>query len=145
MSLFAILFAAPAFAEAPAHTVTYRQVQMELAGRHMKSVALVIKGKVDRKADLAGHAAALGALATSFPDLFPAGTGPDAVPKTEALPSIWEKPSAFQEAAVAFQRAAKAFEEAVASGDDATIRAAFGKVGKSCGGCHDHFKKDDEH
>ena len=141
-----LALATPSFAaDAPEDVVTYRHVQMEAAGKHMKSTALIVKGTLDRKQDLKGHAASLHALSMEFGELFPAGTDPKSVVKTDALASIWEKPSEFQSAVKAFQDASKALVDAVDAGDEAGVKAAFGKVGKSCGGCHDDFKKDDEH
>ncbi|MGC6492162.1 MAG: cytochrome c, partial [Myxococcota bacterium] len=51
--------------------------------------------------------------------------------------------SDFEAAAGALSTAATALEEAGASGDMGSVKAAFGNVGKSCGGCHKSFRKDD--
>lgn len=146
MFLTLLVAAQPAFAaDRPEDVVEYRHVQMEAAAKHMKSTAKIVKGVIDRKQDIAGHAASLHALSMAVGDLFPEGTDPKSVKKTEALPSVWERRSEFDAAVKAFETASQELVDAAAKGDDQAIKMAFGKVGKSCGGCHDDFKKDDEH
>ena len=145
MTTIALLLASSAFASAPEDVVQYRHVQMEIAAKHMKSTTAIVKGKIERKQDLAAHAAGLQAVAATFGELFPEGTGPDKVKDTEARAEVWSKRSEFDTAVKAFQDATKAFADAAAKGEDEAIMAAFGKVGKSCKGCHDNFKVEDEH
>lgn len=127
-----------------AHTVEYRHLYFESMARHMKSSAMIVKGEVARPGDLAGHAQSIASLATALPDLFPAGTGPDAFPKTEALPVIWEKPDEFKAKAATFAERAQAFAAAATAGDADAAKGAFFALGKSCGDCHDTFRKDNK-
>jgi len=127
-----------------AAVVDYRHSLYESMGKHMKMASFIVKGKLDRKDDMVMHAQALHGASLAIPDLFPAGTGPDAFPKTEALPSIWEDPEGFKAAVDEYQSATSKLVEVAKSGDVDAFKAQFGAVGKSCGGCHDKFRKDDD-
>ena len=124
--------------------VEYRHQVMEAAGKHMYMSKLIMQGKVDRPKDLVAHAQALNDIAMIFPELFPEGTGPDKVP-TDSLASVWEKKKDFTKANKAFQDATSNLVEVAKKGDMDAYKQAFGAVGKSCGGCHDDFRKDEDH
>ncbi len=143
--LIAATLATPAVAGDPTPTdlVDYRETYFEGLSKHMKAIGMVVKGKVARPADLAGHAQAIAAVSDHLTGLFPAGTGPDAVPTTEALPAVWTDPDGFKAKAAAFSEKAKAFAAIAAKGDLEASKAAFFAVGKACGDCHDTFRKDD--
>ena len=145
LTAIALLFASAALADDdPNKTVKYRAQVMSGVGAHMGASATIVKGEVGRVEDLKVHARAMADAATYFDQLFPKGTGPDAT-KTEALPKVWDDWEGFVKANDAFEEASKAFVEAAETGDMAKIKPAFGKLGKSCGGCHDNYKKDDDH
>jgi len=146
LSLVAMLVAPSAVAEddMPAKTAKYRHVVMEGAGKHMKAGAMIVKGEVSRTSDMEFHARALLGVAESLEELFPKGTGPGDVEKTEALPKIWEDWEGFVKANEAFKKAAADLVKAAEKGKLEEIRPAFGAVGKSCGGCHDDFRKDED-
>lgn len=144
MLISLLALAAPSLAEEPTATAKYRQTVMRTTGGHMRSSAAIVKGKVDRKGDLAAHARAMHDVSLTLTELFPKGTEPGAV-KTDAKPEIWTKWSEFELANKAFQDATQKLVDAAEKGDDAAIKAAFGAVGKSCGGCHDTFKVEDDH
>lgn len=139
--LFALL--APALADEPQDIANYRHDTMDIAKNHMKSSAAIVKGKVDRKGDLVLHAEGLQAVAKMNAELYPKGTGPTVV-KTDALDTIWTNWKGFEEKNQAFVTATEAYVKAAKTGDLAKIGPAFQAVGKSCGGCHDDFRKDDE-
>ena len=67
-----------------------------------------------------------------FKDLFPddSKTGGD----TDASPKIWQVKAEFQAAIDTFISAAKAAASAIT--DEATFKAEYPKVARSCGGCH---------
>ncbi len=50
----------------------------------------------------------------------------------------------FKAAVKAYADATANYAEVAKSSDLAAIKGAFGKVGKSCGGCHDKYQVDDE-
>jgi cytochrome c556 len=62
--------------------------------------------------------------------------------KTDALPEVWTKRKAFEKRINDLSLASAKLVKVSTSGDKAAIKAAIGGVGKTCGGCHDDFKKD---
>ena len=130
-------FSIPAVAD-PAADIKYRQGVMKASGDHMGAAAAIIRGRAGDKSHLAGHAEAIAAIGRIVGDLFPAGSGQG---NTAALPAIWEKPDDFRKAAQAFTDTSAKLAAAAKSGDMDAVKAAFGGVGKSCGGCHGPFRK----
>ncbi|MFM2161462.1 MAG: hypothetical protein RLZZ383_974 [Pseudomonadota bacterium] len=126
-----------AFASATSGVGAYRSTLMSTWSRHLKLAGQIRKGEVDRKGDLAAHAAALRIGADDLVALFPKGSEGG-----EARPEIWSKSSAFAEAASTYAAATAALVKATEGGDDAAIGAALDAVGSACGGCHKQFKAD---
>ena len=129
----------------PAAVIAYRHQAFQGMGKHLKAVSMAAKGRVTLpQKDLLMHTKALARAARQLPGWFPAGTGAGKETKSEALSEIWTNASGFQEAAGAFQTATKALVEVAESNDTEALLPAVKKVGASCGGCHDAFRKDDE-
>jgi cytochrome c556 len=126
----------------PEDIVTYRQSLMDEAGKVMKAGSMISKGQVNRPGDMLAHATALRDVALHLGELFPAGTGPDKL-KTDAKAEIWAQPDKFQAAVKVFQTETAALVDVAKAGDPAATKAQFGKVGESCGGCHDGFRVDE--
>lgn len=116
----------------------YRQNTMKALGGHMASVAALVKGQVDAKDHLPGHADAIAAIGKMGDGLFLPGSD---IGETAALPEIWSKPDEFAKAVTAFEQASAKFAEVAGSGDAQAVTAAFGELGKSCGGCHQLYRK----
>ena len=76
--------------------------------------------------------------------LFPEGTGPDAAPKTEALPAVWQKPGEFKAAADKLASAADELKTAADAKDLVATTKAMGDIGGACKGCHEQFRKKDK-
>lgn len=142
--LCALLLAAPAGAAEPnaEKAVAYRDMMMDAAGAHMGALKMLIKGESQRKQDAAMHATSLHQMGETFIDLFPKGSGPDAV-ETRAKAEIWSNSEDFKKAARAFTTASKKLADAAKAGDFEAVKVQFGNVGKSCGGCHDGFRAED--
>jgi len=132
--------------EAPA-IVEYREVLFESLGKHMKALSTIAKGKVDRRDDMAGHAAAIASVAAMLPGAFPEGSGPGQGFHTEALPTVWSDWDGFVAAANRLQTEATTLAEMAGNADTpmGELGGQLGKVGQSCGGCHDGFREDDDH
>jgi cytochrome c556 len=126
----------------PDDRVAYRQAVMDATAKEMKASGLITKGLIDRPTDLVAHATALHEQAMILGDLFPAGTGPDKV-KTGAKAEIWTQADKFQAAVKTFQTETQAFVDTAKAGNIDATRAQMGKVGESCGGCHDTFRVDE--
>jgi cytochrome c556 len=134
----------PTTEPARAPIAEYRHTVMEGVGDHMKAISMVVKGKVDRPiGDVALHAEAMVQVSRTFTELFPAGSGPDAGP-TDALPAVWDNPDEFATRNQTWSEAAAKLAEVARTGDLEATKAQFGALGKSCGGCHETFRKKDE-
>lgn len=75
---------------------------------------------------------------------FPPGTGPETDIEMAAKAEIWQKPAEFKagQAAMAEQAAKLA---AVSKGTDVpAIKTQWQSLGKTCKGCHDKFREEDE-
>jgi len=120
-----------------------RHEGMEDIGDAMKLVSRELKGQAPDLAKVRDGAGTIARLAPQVTGWFPPGTGPD-VGKTDAKPAIWQKPEDFAAKRDAFQKAAAAFDAAAKGSDLAAIRAAHGKLGKSCKACHDLYREKDE-
>lgn len=119
-----------------------RHELMEEVGDAAKVVGAMLKG--EREYDAAAVAASLatfGDAATKFGDLFPPGTETGA--DTEAAPAIWEDRAGFD---AALQDLADATAAAVTAAP-ATLEEAkpvLGPIFKTCKGCHDTYRIEDE-
>lgn len=71
---------------------------------------------------------------------FPAGSGHDHFPKSNAKPEIWTQPAKFKAAQDEFATQAQAFFKVAASGDKAKIETAMKPLGLACKSCHNSFK-----
>lgn len=127
----------------PEASVKYRHKVMEAAGSHMSALAMIVKGESPREADVPMHATALADIAKVVPELFPEGTGPDVVP-SDSKAEIWTKTSEWQAAVKAFQDESAKLSELAKAGNMAAVKGQFGKVGGSCGDCHDLFRVEEE-
>ncbi len=75
---------------------------------------------------------------------FPAGTSVDDGFKTEALPSIWQKPEEFKAASQKLVDESAKLASVAGGGDKAATAAQAMAMGGACKGCHDQFRLDDK-
>ena len=129
-----------ALAASPADTISARQANFKTMGKAMKGSFDELKQPAPSVETLRTNAAALAGAAAKVAAGFPAGTGPEAGVKTQALPDIWQKPAEFRAAADKLVKATQAYQQAAASGNLDAIKAALMPVGGSCKGCHESFK-----
>ena len=120
----------------------YRQGVMKTVGGQMSSMAAVLRGQVYGD-NLAFHARGMADLAEIVPHVFPEGSG---VSKSEALPAIWENPDEFKEAVTQFVDAANEMAKVAEAGkgNSGAIGPAMNALGKSCKGCHDNFREEQD-
>ena len=123
----------------PENVIKYRQSVMKAVGGHMASIAGVVKGEVSFTGHVAAHANSINALSKTVTAAFPKGTDNGSY-KTAALPKIWEDWAGFEKAAQALDAASANLASVAASGDKQKIAAAFGDLGKACGGCHKPYR-----
>ena len=134
LPLIAMAYASLAFAgDSPQHE---RHELMEDVGKAAKPVGKMLKGEAEFDAAVfKASMTTMQAASGKFGDLFPEGseTGED----TEAAPAIWEDRDGFNEAV-----------DAALAGEAATLEDAkplAGAVFKTCKGCHDTYRIDDDH
>jgi len=122
----------------PAADIKFRQNNMKALGGHMGALAAMVKGaRAGSPLEVRTHAYAIGWMSRVASNFFPEGSGAG---ETAAKPEIWSKPDDFKKVMRNFKVAAWKLELAAKEGDAGAIGAAFGDVGKSCGGCHKAFR-----
>lgn len=62
--------------------------------------------------------------------------------ETEALDKIWQQPKDFNDKIQALITASANLQDVAKQGDEKSTKKAIGKLAKTCGGCHDVYKKD---
>ena len=75
--------------------------------------------------------------AKKLPPLFPESTKD--VPKTEALPTVWENKAEFERLFATLDAASQSALAKVT--DEASFKAEMPKVLQSCGTCHKSYRK----
>lgn len=140
LALAALSIPAVALAAGPS-IYSQRHANFEAMGRAMKATADQFKSGRNDLGVIRKSAATLAGAAPKVAGYFPKGTGPEGNPKTEALPTIWQKPAEFAAANQRLVDASKGFQAAAATGNLDQIKAAFGTLGGACKNCHDNFRK----
>ncbi len=127
------------------NAVKYRQAGYSGIARHMKALGMATKGKVVLpKADLVAHAKALQSIGPLMAGWYPKGTEAESGLKTDALPTIWSDRAGFEQKIEAYKTATTGLVTAAETGDLEAVKGAMQNVGKSCGGCHNGYRKDDD-
>ena len=131
---------ASALAQAkPEVLVKQRQAAMTLQGKYFGPLAGMAQGKVPYNADVVKrNAGYLNALDKMPWDGFSPETKGE---KSAALPAVWNEPDKFKQAADRLNSEVSKLVEVSQSGDEASVKAQIGAVGKSCGGCHETFRE----
>jgi cytochrome c556 len=140
----AIGLSSSAMADAKA-AIEARQACMKANGGMMKVMVPIIKGqKAYDKAAIDAAIAASQKACGGWADWWGADTKPDTdagkAAKTEAKAEIWSDAAGFEAAGKAYMTAEAAV---LASTDEASFKAAFPALGKSCQSCHEKFRQAD--
>jgi cytochrome c556 len=120
-----------------------RHEGMEDIGKSNKAIAQQLKSDSPDLEVIRKAAATINELAPKSANWFPAGTNKDVLPKTRALPAIWERPDDFVAKDRDFQKAAAEFNAAAAGGDLEAIKSQFATLGKACKACHDTYRAEE--
>jgi cytochrome c556 len=115
-----------------------RKADMKANGKAMGVMVPMIKG--EKPYDQAAVAAVLDELEKSgalWKEFFPEDSKTSTTLKTRAAEAIWTDPKGFEAASAAYYTAFTALK---ATKDEASFKAAFPALGKSCGGCHEKFR-----
>lgn len=123
---------------AQSDVVKERQSLLKEFGNVTKPVGGMLRGNTPF--DLAAVQSALDTYvknAKVLPTLFPQGSGPG--PDTEALETVWTKTPEFE--ALFAKLGSDAAAARVAITDEASFKANFPGVIRTCGTCHDTFRQ----
>ena len=121
-------------------TIETRQKNLKDMGAAFKTISDETKKDAPDMAAIVPAADIVQAHATEIGNWFPAGSGPEAGVKTEALAKIWEDRATFDAAVAKLQEEAGKLQAAAASGDAAAVTAQFPATGGACKNCHDTFR-----
>ncbi len=141
--------AATAYAQVkPEDAIRARQSIMRVVALNFGPLAQMAQDKIPYNKDVfVANALRLESLWAMNPARFFAAGSENAVPGskiagfTDVRPEIWSQPDKFKSA---FDKAGGAIAElakAARSGDEKAMKTAAGALGKTCGGCHDDFRK----
>jgi cytochrome c556 len=121
-----------------ADAIHARQAAFTLIGANFHPMGAMAKGQMPfDKAEFARRAANLEALSKMPWEFFIPGS---ANGDTKAKSEVWSDAAGFKEKAQAFEKQMAALAEVSRGGDEAAMRAQFGKAAKSCKSCHQDFK-----
>jgi cytochrome c556 len=127
--------------DAVADTVAGRQAAFRMSGALFGGMRAASGAGGDVKAQ-AFAARALAGWAKAIPGMFPAGS---AAANSAALPNVWTDRAGFEAKAADYAAAATKLGELAKAGDSAGFAAQLVVVGKTCGACHDGYRKPEEH
>ncbi|MCJ8294606.1 MAG: cytochrome c [Colwellia sp.] len=125
-----------------AYATELRQSIFKLLGSNMGPLGAMAKGKVPVDASVVEkNAIRINQLSLMIADYTRTDTTKFDV-KTEALAKIWQENDHFNKDINKLTLASANLITAAKSNDESAIKKAIGGVGKTCGGCHNDFKKD---
>ena len=128
----------------PENLIKWRQSVFQVIGWNTGRIKANVEGTYN-KDEVVKAANTIAALSKSgFEGLFVAGTEQGkGWHDTSARAEVFSNNKHFVELAQNFSTEAGNFATVAASGDQATVKAEFGKLTKTCKACHDDFKAKD--
>jgi cytochrome c556 len=137
--LMSALPAAAQFAK-PEDAIKYRKAAFTVLQTHFGRIGAMASGRAPFDAKAAAENADMALMLSKLPyTAFVEGTDKG---ETRAKPEVWSESEKFRAAASKMQEEVAKLNAATKTGNLETIKAAFGPVGQSCKGCHDHFRKE---
>ena len=132
-----------AYAENTEDVVKYRKNIMKAIGNHISIVAANLKGKVSINEDILPHSKSILLTLSSIniSKTFPVNSGPNSSSNTQSLENIWTEKDLFSNAMKDSVEKAQNLVLAAESGDKKNIAKSLGALGKTCGSCHNKFRK----
>jgi cytochrome c556 len=119
-----------------------RQSVFSLLGSNMGPLGGMAKGKIEfNEKAIKKHARRINQLSHMIADYTRTDTSSFKT-KTDALDKVWKQRAEFTKRIKDLNQSSKNLLKVAESGDQSAIKKAIGGVGKTCGGCHDNFKKD---
>ena len=141
--LLSAILSSSAFAQNAEDIIKYRINIMKSLGNHISIIAANLKGKVSINEDILPHSQSMLLTLSSIniEKIFPINTQASYSPKTKSLDSIWIEKELFQKSMLQSIEKTKDLVKAAESGNNQNIAKSLGALGKSCGACHDKFRK----
>lgn len=121
--------------------IKYRQMVMSSIGANMGGIGDILKNGLPVTSNIEYHAMA---IATSAMAVAPAFEQKVVAGKTDAKPEIWSDFDHFKEDIDEMREAAEQLAAAVAEGNNDQIGPRVKALGRTCGGCHEDFRKPKE-
>lgn len=144
MALAASGYALAQQAPKPENLIKWRQSVFQVIAWNTGKIKANVEGTYN-KDDVVRSANTIAALSKSgFEGLFVPGTEQgNGWHDTAARAEVFSNNKHFIELAQNFSTEASSFATVAASGDQATVKAEYGKLTKTCKACHDDFKAKD--
>ncbi len=131
-----------AAAPSPQATADARKASFKKMGAAMKVLNDQLKTDAPAKPAMLAAARTIAATAREQGKLFPAGTGPSASVKTDALPNIWKDKATFDGMMNRMIGETGKLVTVATAGNIDAIRAQVKATGGTCGACHKQFRAD---
>jgi len=132
----------------PEDAIRARQSVMRVIALNFGPIAQMAQGKMPWNKDMfVANALRIEAIWAMQPTRFfvPGSDHPVAGAKiasfTDVRPEVWSQADKWKAAAGRMDEAVAGLAKAARGADEAAMKAAAGGLGKSCGGCHDDFRK----
>jgi len=118
--------------------IKYRKNVMKSSGGHMGAIVDILKNDLPLQAHILDHARSINQNSKMILEMFPKGSG---LGDTKAKTAIWKNWSKFETVSKAFVRESATLAKVAESGDMKAFAKQVRATGKTCGGCHKHFKE----
>jgi cytochrome c556 len=148
-TLIASLLAVSGFALAqqapkPESLIKWRQSLFQVLAWNTGRIKANVEGQYN-KDEVIKAANAIAALSKSgYGELFAAGTEQGkGWHDTSAKADLFKNTAHFDELSAGFSKEATELASVAATGDQAAVKAQFGKLGRACKACHDDFRNKD--
>lgn len=128
--------------DAADQAIKARQSLMQLYAFNLGQLGAMAKGAMPYDSEKASKAALNLAALTSVDQsaMWPAGSDSDAKPNSRALPKIWGDFEGVMKEGMAMNAAVQTMSTSAGESLEA-LQGAMGGVGKSCGSCHEAYRK----
>tara|TARA_B100000949_G_scaffold212156_1_gene206151 strand:- start:39 stop:380 length:342 start_codon:yes stop_codon:yes gene_type:complete len=111
---------------------------MKTNAGHMGAIMDILKNHLPLETHVVDHARSINQNSKMILSMFPKGSD---FGDTKAKPAIWKNWSKFETASKAFVRESATLAKVAESGDMKAFAKQVRATGKTCGGCHKHFKE----
>ena len=118
--------------------IKYRKNVMKTNAGHMGAIMDILKNNLPLETHVVDHARSINQNSKMILSMFPKGSD---FGDTKAKPSIWKNWSKFETVSKDFVRESAKLVKVAESGDMKAFAKQVRATGKTCGGCHKHFKE----